>query len=49
MTMVIASRTDITLVEKECSELGVDWQDMMMYRTQNAMLEWNTLELLESI
>ena len=50
MTMVIASaQTDITLVEKECSELGVDWQDMMMYRTQNAMLEWNTLELLESI
>ena len=50
MIMVIASaQTDVTLIEKECSDLGVDWQDMMLYRTQNAMLEWNTLELLESI
>ncbi len=50
MIMVIASaQTDVTLIQKECSDLGVDWQDMMLYRTQNAMLEWKTLELLESI
>ena len=50
MIMVIASaQTDVTLIEKECSDLGVDWQDMMLYRTQNAMLEWDTLQLLESI
>ena len=50
MIMVIASaQTDVTLIQKECYDLGVDWQDMMLYRTQNAMLEWNTLELLESI
>jgi len=50
MIMVIASaQTDVTLIEKECSDLGVDWQDMMLYRTQNAMLDWGTLDLLEQI
>jgi hypothetical protein len=50
MIMVIASaQTDVALIEKECSDLGVDWQDMMLYRTQNAMLDWGTLDLLEQI
>jgi hypothetical protein len=50
MIMVIAAAdTDIELLEKECSALGVDWRDAMFNRTQHALEDWNVLDFAQSL
>ena len=48
--MTVASAdTDVSILEKECSDLGVDWKDVMFCRLQRAMEDWNTDELIKSL
>lgn len=50
MIMVIAAAdTDIELMEKECTALGVDWRDAMFNRTQHALEDWDALEFAQSL
>ena len=41
--------TDISIFEKECGELGLDWKEPLLYRTQAAMEEWDALALVKSM
>lgn len=41
--------TDVTLFEKECGDLGVDWRDATLMRTQNAMEEWGVVDFLKQL
>ena len=46
---VASADTDVELLKSECGELGVDWQDAMIYRTQAAIDHWNVLDFIKSI
>ena len=39
----------IALFVAECEELGVDWQDVMLMRTQRALDDWQVLDLINSL
>ena len=41
--------TDVELFRKECAALQVDWQDAMLYRTQQALEDWQVLDFVKSI
>ena len=41
--------TDIKLVERECSNLGLDWQDVLLLRGESALRDWNVVEFIESL
>jgi Phosphotransferase enzyme family len=50
MIMSIASAdTDISIFERECEELGLDWKDIVFYRTQQALQEWDVLDFVKSL
>ena len=46
---VAAADTDIRLFAKECTDLGVDWKEALVGRTQAAMAQWEVLPYLRSI
>lgn len=41
--------TDISLVEKECAALGVDWKDVMLLRGEAAVRDWDVVGFLRSL
>ncbi len=49
INVIAIGSTDISLVAKECSDLGVDWQDVMFYRGQAALDDWQVLPFVESL
>lgn len=50
MIMCVAhGNTDVALFVAECGDLGVDWQDVMLMRTQRAIEDWQVLEFVESL
>ena len=47
--MVALIDTDISLVEKECNALGVDWRDVLILRGEAAARDWGAVDFLKSI
>ena len=48
MCIAIAS-TDIEILKTECEGLGVDWKEVCIYRTQEALADWNVLEFVRDL
>ena len=50
MVMCVAhGDTDVNIFKAECDDLDLDWQDVMLLRTQRALEDWQVSELLESL
>lgn len=50
MIMAIAvADTDVTLVEQECTDLGLDWRDVMLLRGEAAVGDWNVVKFLSDL
>lgn len=50
MIMAVAvADTDISLVEKECAAVGVDWRDVVMKRGEAAARDWEVAEFLDDL
>ena len=47
--MVALIDTDISLVEKECSALGLDWKDVLLMRGEAAVRDWNVVDFAKSL
>jgi hypothetical protein len=47
-TIAVGS-TDISLVVTECNALGIDWQDLMFYRTQRSLIDWQVRQVLDDL
>lgn len=47
--MVALIDTDISLVEKECAALGVDWRDVLILRGEAALRDWGVVDFVRSI
>ena len=50
MIMSIATKdTDISILARECDELGLDWRDVTFERTARAIDDWDALDLIKSL
>jgi len=47
-TIAVGS-TDISIVANECAALGMDWQDLLFYRTQRSIVDWQVLQLVDDL
>ncbi len=47
-TIAVGS-TDISIVVNECAALGMDWQDLLFYRTQRSIVDWQVLHLVDAL
>ena len=47
-TIAVGS-TDISIVANECAALGLDWQELLFYRTQRSIIDWQVLQLLDDL
>lgn len=41
--------TDISLVERECANLGLDWQDVLLLRGESALRDWQVVDFIQSL
>ena len=44
-----SASTDIKIIKSECEDLGVDWKDICIYRTQEAIADWNVLGFVREL
>ena len=49
INVIAIGSTDISLVAKECSDLGVEWKDVMLYRGQAALEDWQVLPFIKTL
>jgi hypothetical protein len=49
INIIAIGSTDEQLIKEECDALGVDWKDVMFYRGQNALKDWQVLELISEL
>ena len=49
INIIAVGSTDEQLIKQECDALGVDWKDVMFYRGQNALTDWQVPELIEGL
>lgn len=47
--MVALIDTDISLVEKECTALGVNWKDVMILRGEAAVRDWQGVDFVKQV
>lgn len=40
--------TDISVLERECTSLGVDWRDVLLLRGEAAIRDWNVVDFVKS-
>ncbi|MDE0758116.1 MAG: DUF1679 domain-containing protein [Pseudomonadales bacterium] len=46
---IAVGTTDISLIVNECKTLGIDWQDLMFYRTQRSLIDWQVRQVLDDL
>jgi hypothetical protein len=46
---IAVGTTDISLIVNECGALGIDWQDLMFYRTQRSLIDWQVRQVLDDL
>lgn len=49
INVIAIGSTDVSIVARECESLGVDWKEVLFYRLQRALEEWDVLGLVESL
>ena len=49
INVIAIGSTDVSLVALECERLGVDWKEVLFYRVQRALDDWQVLDLVESL
>ena len=47
--MVATGDTDISIFERECEALGMDYRDILMLRGESAVQEWDLLDYLKRV
>lgn len=45
---VATADTDISVLERECTSLGVDWRDVLLLRGEAAVKDWGVVDFVES-
>ena len=47
--MVALVDTDISILEKECESIGVDWKDLLILRGDAAVRDWGVIDFAKSL